>query len=875
MTVQSPTQSSGSNKEQPSPTNFSAIVSLVRDDGVRLNDQGLHASIHRARVLGGSFIVIAAIAIAVLVLRGEGVTLTTFAAADKTEDERKQLLDYYNSISGSIGSLVSKPIELFLALIVPVAFLCIATDFTLDRQRSSSGAWQYLPVLAGAALAYLFSNSLNAVNVQIIFGDVTQRISATDLGLVTNLTDDQPLLPTRTLSTAWDRSFAENTSDNSVLNTILRTKLLPVEAVNAQCTSQGGYIASAGAFSQPQVTFGFQSQPWQIEVLTKALPSAASLEISMSINASARKSVASQLPRDAILPMSVNTASNLVVFAAHLLPDLVPVFAETASLDSTALAEELRPQDLPQWNVRATDLYDLPTTNNDADESVSSSSVSSFLDASHVLWKNLFFNASDIAVEDASVEFSRTEISDTISYDAVTVTFPTTSQRFRSSGTDLDFSQDRDEEGTYHSDYTRSNCNHDGCEVKTPNAGIQPRVQVLGLCVNDDNSEDVVIFYNKSNNNGGGRHSESTRVMYRTACNRTSESALLVVSVGKRIEGELWNRTVTSSTNVGVIDLKNMRMVYSVTIARLNWTTENLALTFGAECDIAEGCGGLKLKIRPDEDTSDYIIVGKRALKQTQLAHFEAVFLNHIQWTYLISVNPGSGLQGSDIALPRRFSRMTAEGAALQSATNAECNLNVDNFVNHVEKNHLYIEQSMQVSYTAAVYYIFQNAVRIKPSAQSLAARNDTAVTSTAAVALSTTSQFEFAGNLQRMKVQVSIPTANVIVSLAGCVLLLATSLAIVVLAKRAKLVFESRANAEIVTEAMINDAKYPPLLLQMTFEQVAAKCRELGASASTRTGTVNGSENLRIPLPELRVESVILQHESDTSISLHVGSEL
>ncbi|TYZ66143.1 hypothetical protein PybrP1_012640, partial [[Pythium] brassicae (nom. inval.)] len=846
------------------------------DDGVRLNDHGLRTSIYRVRVLGGSLVVIVAIATVVFVLRGEGVTLTTFAATDKTEEERKQLLDYYNSISGSIGSLVSKPIELFLALIVPVAFLCVATDFTLDRARSSTGAWQYLPVLAGAALAYLFSNSLNAVNVQITFGDVTQRISANDLGLVTNLTDDQPLLPTMSLSTAWNRSFAENTSGNSVLNTILRTKLLPVEVVNARCTSQGGYIASAGAYSQPQVTFGFQSQPWQVNVLPNALPPAASLKISMSINASATKSVASQLPRGATLPMSVNTASNLVLFAAHLLPDLVPVFAATATLDPTTLAEKLRPENLSRWDIRVADLYDLPTTKTSVDESVTSNSVRGFLDASHVLWKNVFFNASDIAVKDASVEFSRTNISDSISYDAVTIAFQTTSERFRLGGTDLDFyNEEREATGIYHSHYTRSNCNHDGCELEPPNAGIQPRVQVLGLCVNDDDSEDVVVFYDKSNNNGGGRHSESTRVMYRTACNRTSESALLVVSVGKRVEGDLWNRTVTSSTKVGVIDLMNMRMVYSVTIARLKWTTENLARTFGAECDIAEGCGGLKLKMRPNEDASDYIVVGKRALKQTQLSHFEAVFLNHIKWTYLVSVNPGSGLQGYDIALPRRFSRVTAGGAALQTVTNAECNLNVDNFVNHVEKNHLYIEQSMQVGYTAAVYYLFQNAVRIKPSMQSPAVGNATAVSSTTAAALSTARRFEFAGNLQRMKVQVSIPTANVIVSLVGCALLLATSLAIVVLANRAKLELESRANAEIVTEAMINDGKYPPLLLQMTFEQVAAKCTELGASASTRTGTMNVSENLQIPLPELRVESVVLQHESDARISLHVGSEL
>ncbi|TYZ56838.1 hypothetical protein PybrP1_011327, partial [[Pythium] brassicae (nom. inval.)] len=129
----------------------------------------------RARILGGSLVVAGGIVATLAVLHGDGMRLAAFAQDEKNDQERKDLLDYYNSVSGSIGSLVAKPIEIFLGLLVSVAFLSFAADFAVSR--GAAAHWQHLPVAAAAALAYLFGNGLNAINVQITSGELSPSIA--------------------------------------------------------------------------------------------------------------------------------------------------------------------------------------------------------------------------------------------------------------------------------------------------------------------------------------------------------------------------------------------------------------------------------------------------------------------------------------------------------------------------------------------------------------------------------------------------------------------------------------------------------------------------------------------------------------------------
>lgn len=94
----------------------------------------------------------------------------------------------------------------------------------------------------------------------------------------------------------------ENTSDNSILNTILRTKLLSAESVETLCVDD----VINPLVSVPLETFGFESQTWQSETLAAALNPSISFKIPLTI----RKS--SELSDDSKLPMPVNDAENLV-----------------------------------------------------------------------------------------------------------------------------------------------------------------------------------------------------------------------------------------------------------------------------------------------------------------------------------------------------------------------------------------------------------------------------------------------------------------------------------------------------------------------------------------------------------------------------------
>lgn len=91
------------------------------------------------------------------------MTIESFPKGEKSDAQIKTLLDFYNSITGSLSLFVTKLVDLFVGLFMVTAFLCLATNFTLDH--GSVDHWQYLLLLTGVALAYLFSNGLNSLNV--------------------------------------------------------------------------------------------------------------------------------------------------------------------------------------------------------------------------------------------------------------------------------------------------------------------------------------------------------------------------------------------------------------------------------------------------------------------------------------------------------------------------------------------------------------------------------------------------------------------------------------------------------------------------------------------------------------------------------------
>lgn len=347
------------------------------------SDQGLHAQFYRSRVVGGA-VAVAAITgtiMLLLLLQGDGVRIESFLKDDKDDDEIKNLLDSYNSISGYIGSFITKPVEFFLGVLVSVSFLCLATDFTLSK--SNDGHWKYVPMLAGAAIAYAFSNGLNALNVQVVSGKVNVYMGVRDLladGKLSNGSivenDASQVSANGSLVIPWKSTFAETKSANDVLNTILRSMINPIENTYSMCEGTG-YKDVREPFSASTIgTFGFPARKWHNEVLPKG---GKPLKIAMNARVS-------DLPSDSALPSTASISRGLVNVDVRVMNDLFRGTNQT---------------------INPT----VPTTG-------------TFVNASHATWPSVLNVTKGAMPNEATVEYSRFEFSDKLTYDAVTLEIP-------------------------------------------------------------------------------------------------------------------------------------------------------------------------------------------------------------------------------------------------------------------------------------------------------------------------------------------------------------------------------------------------------------------------------------------------------------------
>lgn len=232
----------------------------------------------------------------------------------------------------------------------------------------------------------------------------------------------------------------------------------------------------------------------------------------------------------------------------------------------------------------------------------------------------------------------------------------------------------------------------------------------------------------------------------------------------------------------------------------------------------------------------------------------------------------GDGLGGEryEVLQPRNFASVTTSGASLRTIAEDQCNTYSDDYICAVELNHLYMEHSLQPSYTAAFVYLFQNSV---PVLKTLPGQSSTGLSKTASV---TSTAFgkntipKFKANEQVMGVMVSVPVSNAILSLLGCVVVLVASVGIVMRAKRSEQLLQQRAHVGIVTKAILNESKYPPWLLNLALEQAAA----VYTQEHQELGHTPQEERVRVALQDLPVQSANLQHARNADHAFFVGAD-
>ncbi|KAG7395272.1 ribosome biogenesis protein tsr3 [Phytophthora boehmeriae] len=329
--------------------------------------------------------------------------------------------------------------------------------------------------------------------------------------------------------------------------------------------------------------------------------------------------------------------------------------------------------------------------------------------------------------------------------------------------------------------------------------GKQPYVYAIGICANEDGSEDFRMNFSRAN--------LRTRVF--SDCNHRSNTSMLLVGVGKKVVGDSWDYDESS----GSVKLGGVKSVYSITFGLLSWTVESLDKVFGATCVSNSNCRGVWYPLDPvHPESSDVLVIHEAKLP---LDGLDYVALDYVwdeygasttsigekDWKRLLML-VGTETDSYDLLLPRRFLNVTPNAwAAQRNSEDCRWYWDTRKFIWVVEQNHLYAEESLQMTYTAGVFYLFGSAVRQKQ--------------------LTNSSTLAFTGNTQPLRIQASIPRVNVIISLTGVVVTLAAAIGIAILHKRTSRKIERTADVEVVAEAMFNRAKYPPTFLSLSLHDI------------------------------------------------------
>lgn len=74
------------------------------------------------------------------------------------------------------------------------------------------------------------------------------------------------------------------------------------------------------------------------------------------------------------------------------------------------------------------------------------------------------------------------------------------------------------------------------------------------------------------------------------ACDQRSNTSMIIVSVGKRMEGDAFE----DDPDGLAARVANARIVYSLTVGRLSWSLEDLSEVYDASCATGSGCSGVR-----------------------------------------------------------------------------------------------------------------------------------------------------------------------------------------------------------------------------------------------------------------------------------------
>ncbi|DAZ95938.1 TPA: hypothetical protein N0F65_009100 [Lagenidium giganteum] len=328
---------------------------------------------------------------------------------------------------------------------------------------------------------------------------------------------------------------------------------------------------------------------------------------------------------------------------------------------------------------------------------------------------------------------------------------------------------------------------------------------------------------------------------------------MLVISLGKRVEG---GKATLTNNQLGALGAKatfsDARIVYTVTVGRFSWTPRDLAEKYNATCKAEDkNCEGLHFQLRDHNGSGKklhHLVVGQNDIEMDILSPYaykysqryqETRVIDYTEWTPLVEVRTHRRQKLRGDLIPLEHFADVSWTASKEGLSGANCSAEAENYINHLELNHLYIDgDGIQEAYSAGLFFVFQNAaersVVMSGKMQTLA----------------------FDNNIQMVDAVALIPKMNAMVSAGGVLVLVLTALIVVIIGKPRPKVLAEKLDAQSLAQVFIDSTRFPPLLLQKSL---------------TMNGRTTSEEDLMHDLHQYRIHGVVLGNEKDKETTVEL----
>uniref|UniRef100_K3X341 Uncharacterized protein n=1 Tax=Globisporangium ultimum (strain ATCC 200006 / CBS 805.95 / DAOM BR144) TaxID=431595 RepID=K3X341_GLOUD len=241
--------------------------------------------------------------------------------------------------------------------------------------------------------------------------------------------------------------------------------------------------------------------------------------------------------------------------------------------------------------------------------------------------------------------------------------------------------------------------------------------------------------------------------------------------------------------------LVNPRSYVALSFGRVSWKYKMLDEQYGAEC-MDDKCSGLSI---PYNEGNGVLLVGENFIPTD---HLNNTFLRPLRLltlnTIVVPQSESDGNVTEWIWNPINLANIGAGIFERDGGNTSQCDSLVDSYINHIEKNHLYLEKPLQSMYTSALYYLLQNGLASKFVEYKVEEKDAT--------------RLDLDGALEVKEIKFSIPLTSGIATFTGCLAMCLLAAAVIFLpTDRVKLSPNTTPAAQYVQ--ILTDDMYPDII--------------------------------------------------------------